>query len=78
MKSGRIKAHVGQECWGINTNPWKCQHTSFKVFDTKKKPITKENKIIGLARKSRGKWCRHCGNQGTWGEFKDWTGDELG
>ena len=47
MKSGRIKAHVGQECWGINTNPWKCQHTSFKVFDTKKKSITKENKTIG-------------------------------
>ena len=47
MKSGRITAHVGQECRGINTNPWKCQHPSFKVFDTKKKPITKENKTIG-------------------------------
>ena len=47
MKSGGIKAHEGQECGGINTNPRKCQHPSFKVFDTKKKPITKENKTIG-------------------------------
>ena len=47
MKSGRITAHVGQECRGINTNPRKFQHPSFKVHNTKKKPITKENKTIG-------------------------------